>query len=134
MAEETPDNIVEEVETAAGGGAGGDPTKSVETTGEPTGEAPATGSGGVAAMARVAVGEFMAVVSAVLVRACGRGVVRLGHLFDALRPGTPAIGPDAAAISCWRRPGHRAARPARSGHTASVQSAGVRRRILDSFR
>ena len=40
MAEETPDTNVEEVETAAAGEAGGDPTKSVETGGEPTGEAP----------------------------------------------------------------------------------------------
>jgi small subunit ribosomal protein S17 len=40
MAEKTPDNIVEEVETAAAGEAGDDPTQSVEAGGEPTGEAP----------------------------------------------------------------------------------------------
>jgi small subunit ribosomal protein S17 len=41
MAEETPDNIVEEVGTAAAGAAGDDPTQSAEASGEPTGEAPA---------------------------------------------------------------------------------------------
>jgi small subunit ribosomal protein S17 len=43
MAEETPDNIVEEVETAAAGEAGDDPTQSVEASGEaPAPAAPST--------------------------------------------------------------------------------------------
>src|SRR5215203_4640984 len=43
MAEETPDNIVEEVETAAAGEAGDDPTQSVEASGEaPEAAAPST--------------------------------------------------------------------------------------------